>query len=283
MKKAVAIIIFIALLAAASPCPVTGAPAVYDYPHYIKDNAQRYIGYRAENPMMPYDMVIAYVNANVDIGFYKGITITNNYESVKALVNKNFALPDYYAPDDLVSISGGYMLRAEAAEWFGKLKADMESLGFTVVVRSGYRSYHTQKYMHSNGVQNFGLDSADRQYARAGHSEHQTGLAVDIVSVRSGGYMTSARFETTREYEWMLNNAYKYGFILRYPDGDYKKIHGYIYEPWHWRYIGVEAATKMYDDGMVMLEEYYGRYLAPGVDAAPGNGRAISPRGAELS
>ena len=74
--------------------------------------------------------------------------------------------------------------------------------------------------------------------------------------------MTQAKFENSKEFAWLTENAYKYGFILRYPK-DYVNIHGFIYEPWHWRYVGVEIATAMYNDGIVMFEEYYGWYIAP--------------------
>lgn len=262
MKKIAAAILLISIL----PPLLFGvaSAANSEYPHYLDENESRYEAYRAENPGLPYDMVIAYVNANVDKGGYTGITTVKNPDSISVLVNKNFMLPPKYAPRDLVSIGGGFRLRAEAAEQLTRMKTDMNALGFKIYVMSAYRTYNTQVSKHSSAVRSYGLESADRQFARPGHSEHQTGLAVDIVSRSGIRVMSQAKFEDSKEFAWLMENAYKYGFILRYPQ-DYTNIHGFIYEPWHWRYVGVDIATTMYNDGIVMLEEYYGWYLAPGI------------------
>ena len=106
-----------------------------------------------------------------------------------------------------------------------------------------------QKNLYNNYVKRDGAQNADRYSARPGYSEHQTGLAFDI------NYADS-RFEGTDQAIWLAENAYKYGFILRYPEGK-EHITGYMYEPWHYRYIGVENAAKIFASGLT-LEEYYG-------------------------
>jgi len=243
--------------------PAAAEPAG-EYPHYVQKNNSRYEAYRAANPWLQYDMVIAYVNANVDKGGYIGVQTADKPDSISVLVNKNFALPTNFVPRDLVSIGNGFRLRKEAAEQFTDMRTEMLSMGFKLYVMAAYRTYQKQSSKHSGAVSSSGLVSADIQFARPGHSEHQTGLAVDIVSRTGISLMSQAKFEKTKEFAWLTENAHKYGFILRYPE-DYTNIHGFIYEPWHWRYVGVDIATKMYNDGIVMFEEYYGWYLAPDI------------------
>ena len=259
MKKFIAASLVIITLFQAFPVMVAASERETP-PHYLEANHSRYEAYQAQNPRLPYSTVVAYVNANVDRGFYSWITTVGAPESISALVNKNFTLPRGYEPDDLVYVSGSYRLRAEAAEFLQKMKSDMNELGYRIYVMSAYRTYQSQASKYENGVRAYGRASADRQYARPGHSEHQTGLAVDIAQRTNIQYMSQARFENTAEFSWLKDNAHKYGFILRYP-GEYTDVHGFIYEPWHWRYVGVDIATAMFNEGIVMLEEYYGRYL----------------------
>lgn len=261
MKKYLfAVLITVKLLAGLASPAAFAANDVY--PHYLEANSIRYESFQTRNPRLAFDVVIAYVNANVDRGFYAGILTVSEPDNPGVLVNKNFALPRNYEPDDLVYVSGYYRLRTEAADQLAKMRSDMNNAGLNVYVMSAYRTYQSQSSKYENGVMCYGRVSADRQYARPGHSEHQTGLAVDIVQRTNISSMTQARFENTREFAWLLENAYKYGFILRYPK-EYTDIHGFIYEPWHWRYVGPEIATTMHDEGIAMLEEYYGRYVAP--------------------
>jgi len=235
-----------------------------EYPHFIEDNIKRYLFFQAKNPDIPFGTVIAYVNVNVDIGFYHNIeTVPNPYE-FSTLVNKNFALPANWEPDDFVNIGSGHRLRSDAAEQLAKMRTAISEDGLRLQLIASFRSYQTQAGTHARGVRRHGLASADRQFARAGHSEHQLGLAVDILHRSGFQFMTQARFQYTREFDWLMENAHNFGFILRYPD-EYRHIHGYIFEPWHWRFVGVEIATAMYNEGIILFEEFYGRYLAPAV------------------
>ena len=125
------------------------------------------------------------------------------------------------------------------------------SAGLSIRVVSGFRSYNTQNNLYNNYVNRDGRAAADTYSARPGHSEHQTGLAADINLVDDS-------FEYTSEGQWLNNNAYKYGFILRYPKGKTSET-GYIYESWHYRYVGVDLATKLYNGGnWISLENYFG-------------------------
>lgn len=131
------------------------------------------------------------------------------------------------------------------------MNADAISLGLNLVISSGYRSYYDQRYIYNNYVAIDGQANADTYSARAGHSEHQTGLAFDLNSIDDS-------FTNTPEGQWVHHNCYKYGLILRYPKGK-DHITGYMHESWHLRYVGTELASKLYNNGdWITLEEYFG-------------------------
>lgn len=183
--------------------------------------------------------------------------------NIVAVVNKKHPLTSDYAPSDLVTI-GSQRLRKEAAD---SLKL-MQQQTQTLVASSGYRSYATQQTVYANEVASVGQEQADRESARPGFSEHQTGLAMDFGSIDDS-------FRNTPAYTWLTQNAHKYGWVLRYP-ADKEAVTGYMSEPWHWRYVGVTVATDMHTKGVTTLEEYYdiegGNYSTdptPPVDPAP--------------
>ena len=158
------------------------------------------------------------------------------------IANKTYSLPKSYAPGGLLSSFNNA---------FSKMKSDASSEGVSLKVISGYRSYSRQSTIYNNYVSKDGKAKADTYSARAGHSEHQTGLAADINSL-------STSFINTKEGKWLNDNCYKYGFIIRYPKGK-SDITGYMYEPWHIRYVGVDLATKLYNNGSwITMEEYFG-------------------------
>ena len=133
--------------------------------------------------------------------------------------------------------------------------------GSGFILCSGYRSYAYQSQVYSSFVQGYGQAAADRTSARPGHSEHQLGLAADIMGEAQGCSLGEG-YAVTQSGQWVTENAWRYGFILRYPKG-YEHIVGYNYEPWHWRYIGVDIASDMRAGGYTTLEEYFGLPAAP--------------------
>jgi hypothetical protein len=155
------------------------------------------------------------------------------------IANKTYPLPQSYAPGWDAEASAQLNVMFEAA------KQD----GIRLFVKSGYRSYVDQKVIYNGYVKRDGKAAADTYSARPGHSEHQTGLAFDLNSL-------SISFENTAEGKWLAENCYKYGFIIRYPKGK-ENITGYIYEPWHVRYLGTEKAKAVYESGLC-LEEFLG-------------------------
>lgn len=158
------------------------------------------------------------------------------------IVNKEYALPSDYNP--------GVVPEAELA--VSDMLQDAKEQGLSIKTVSGFRSYSYQAGLYDNYVNRYGQAQADTVSAKAGHSEHQAGLAFDFGSTSTTGLSES--FADTAEGQWLADNAHKYGFILRYPEGK-EHITGYQYEPWHFRYLGTENAVKVKDSGKA-LEEY---------------------------
>ena len=144
---------------------------------------------------------------------------------------------------------GNGSLNKEATKYFRKMVDDAKKGDIKLWSVSAYRSYTTQRNIYNRYVKKDGVKKADTYSARPGHSEHSTGLAVDINTASS-----SRHFENTKEYKWLKENSYKYGFIERYLKGK-EFITGYKYEPWHFRYFGEEVATKLYELN-ITYEEY---------------------------
>jgi len=263
VKKQIASIFIFAILSALL-LPSGSAAADDQFPHYVEENEQRYEAYQRRNPNVPYGRMLAYVNAKVDKDIYSDITTVENPDKIYVIVNQNFSLPQDYEPGDLVSIGNTFMLRKEAARHLEKMRAEMLAQGLRIYVVAAYRTSQTQTYRYNNALANEGRYYADTRIARPGHSEHQTGLAVDILQRTGDQYMSHAGFQNTREYAWLKQNAHRYGFIHRYPM-EHMDYHRFVFEAWHWRYVGPGIATVMHENGMGILEEYYGTYLAPEV------------------
>ncbi|MCC3267157.1 M15 family metallopeptidase [Arthrobacter gengyunqii] len=180
----------------------------------------------------------------------------DNPASIAVVVNKQRPLnPVVYVPADLVAVEGQY-LRAEAAASYARFAEAAASDGVAVVAASGYRSHDSQAGLYAGYVAQYGQEIADSISARPGHSEHQTGLAVDI-AVPDGSCSFQACFEETDAGRWAAENAHRFGFILRYPDGG-SETTGYTYEPWHLRFVGPDIAEGMRTDSTATLEEYLG-------------------------
>jgi D-alanyl-D-alanine carboxypeptidase len=165
-----------------------------------------------------------------------------------------------HAPADLVDVGGGHLMRAEAAAALRQMFADAAALGLRLDVDSSYRSYVYQQNTFASGVARLGEAQALRGIARPGFSEHQTGLAADI---GGGGCQIEQCFASTPEGRWVAENGYRYGFVIRYPDGA-EGVTGYRYEPWHVRYVGVDLATELRTEGVATLEQFFGLPAAPG-------------------
>ena len=177
------------------------------------------------------------------------------------LVNKEHPVTQDYKPDDLVKIiyyvpdrseKTRYM-RAEAAEAFHQMVDKAAGDGVVLRMTTAYRSYDFQKLLFDNYAAQEGEEKANTFSAKPGQSEHQTGLAVDVSSP-SVDYQLSNDYGKTTEGKWIADQAYRFGFVLRFPPGK-EDITGYQYEPWHLRYVGLTAAKEIHEGGLT-LEEY---------------------------
>lgn len=177
--------------------------------------------------------------------------------NIQVLVTKSRPLnPLRYIPPDLVYYPGtSYVLRREVSANLQNLFAGARNAGAPLAVVSAYRSYDQQAALYNSYVAQYGQAVADTISARPGHSEHQTGLAVDVGNL-SGSCGLNACFATTAGGRWVAANAHRYGFIIRYPDG-YQGTTGYTFEPWHLRYVGRSVATEMRTRGIPTMEHYY--------------------------
>lgn len=162
------------------------------------------------------------------------------------IASKRYPLPSTFAPGE----------NEEAREAFEALAAEAKLSDYELVAFSTYRSFDYQQQLYDRYVSNDGVDAADRYSARPGYSEHQTGLAFDIGELHFEQHFARESFGETPAGQWLAANAHKYGFIMRYPNGK-EKITGYMFEPWHFRYVGVDHATKIYEANTT-LEEYLG-------------------------
>ena len=225
--------------------------------YYINANVARYLDYGNSHDVNS-KKIISIVNSKADLEFYSESYDSNLNDNNLILVNKFYHLKEDYVPNDLVTLSGQYnkgannKMRKDAALAFMEMVDAAKLDNIILYNMSAYRDYNYQVNLYNKYIQRDGKEAADKYSARPGYSEHQSGLCSDLNNI-------SDSFDGTDEAIWLKNNAYKYGFILRFPK-DKEDITGYKYEPWHYRYVGKDAAKIIYDDD-ITLEEYYAYYI----------------------
>ena len=219
-------------------------------------NISKYEKYKKENTSLSYENIITYVEIWLDQEFYTNIKEIHCLDKL-CLVNKYNKLPENYNLNNLIKLSKEYsstsqLLNNETALAIISMIDDAKKSGYNLNVISGYRTEQYQNTLFNNSVKRNGLEHALKYSAKPGHSEHQTGYAVDL-------NFAEESFENTKEYAWLKENSYKYGFIERYPK-EKEFITGYSYEPWHYRYVGIEASTIIYKQN-ITFEEYHAKYI----------------------
>lgn len=232
--------------------------------YYLKKNFNDYIEYMNNNKKLDLSTVVRNINIHLDQEFYSTNYKTNTTLDTSMLVNKYYLLDENYTPDDLVSVStkyawgdaGSQKVRQVAYDAFLDMWNAANDEGYYLMINSSYRSYQDQESIYNNYKSSQGQKYADSIAARPGASEHQTGLTMDIFSKTNTNKNTFAESETAA---WLANNSYKYGFILRYPQ-DKENVTGYSYEAWHFRYVGVNIATYIYQNN-ITFEEYYAYFI----------------------
>lgn len=223
---------------------------------YIHSRLDRYLKVLEEG--YDYRDAIERVNANRDLTFYEDSFESDLSVDNLIIANKYYTLGEF-VPSNLVQIDSQYgidgYLQDEAYEAYKQMANDAKSNGLSLWITSPYRSYKSQYRIYNRYLENDPVEVVDTYSARPGYSDHQTGLTVDIVSP---GYDFD-NFEDSNEFEWLQENAYKYGFILRYPK-DKTDITGYMYESWHYRYVGVDVATYIFNNN-ITFDEYYAYFI----------------------
>lgn len=226
--------------------------------YFIKENLTRYYAYQEKYPNKTLSDIVKEVNVHLDYEFYTHTMDSDLSKGNLMIANKYYSIGTY-VPENLVTLTkctlGAYQVTEETSLAFYKMCEDMKKEGLSIVAQSTYRSYSTQKALYSRYVNTHGITWADNWSARAGFSEHQTGRTLDIVSPTTD----FDTFEYSKEYEWLKENSYRYGFILRYPKGS-EYLTGYDFESWHYRYVGIEDATKIKNLG-ITFDEYYEYFI----------------------
>ena len=240
-----------------TPKKILETTPLQKYNFYKEENLNRYQNYKIKFPTLDNKNIILRVNMGLDHAFY---TETNEIKEFNTLmlINKYNYISSSFIPNDLVLVDSyakpNMYLNRECKDAFIKLAHDAEILGYNIQAISTYRTIEYQENLYNNYVKKDGVANADTYSARPGFSEHHTGLAIDV----DNKLLSYTNFEKTKEFNWMLENAYKYGFILRYPKDS--TITGYIYEPWHYRYVGLEVASYIHEH-QITFEEYYYEFL----------------------
>ena len=231
--------------------------------YFLEKNIYDYIKYKEQNKKTDYSDVIAIVNVHANNDWYDNKTIkdTDMSKDNLILVNKFYKLSSEYIPEDLTTINLNYAyddnkVRKEVSDAYVKMASAAKEDGIKLIANSSFRDYDRQDAVYKEFYYSKGIDYADKYAARPGHSEHQTGLCIDIFT---GGNSTTENFDSSDAFKWLSKNAHKYGFILRYPKGK-EYLTGYNYESWHYRYLGVDTATKVYSSKLT-YDEYYAFYL----------------------
>lgn len=230
----------------------------YKIKNFDVDNIDRYNKYYSEHKYS-YEDVVTYVNIKLDLPVYTDTVTVSDTSSMLVLVNKYNCLPKDYSPSDIEYAKGAYgnnvPMRKVAFNALEELQeAVKKEADFSLLPTTAYRNYNFQNTLYSNYVKSDGVEAADTYSARPGCSEHQTGLAIDL---RNPALSSDIRL-TDENYDWLKNNAYRFGFIIRFPK-DKEFITGYQEENWHIRYVGKDIAKIIYENNLT-LEEYIDLY-----------------------
>lgn len=227
-------------------------------PYFIIDNLDLYNKYL--KAFMSIRSLVEYVNTKAYKNDYTDYTYTKISNDTLMIASKIYYL-DKYEPTDLVEVEKGYYLqsppklRKEASEAFVKMVDAARKDDIYFYISNAYRSYDTQEAIYNNYLKYDPQEEVDTYSSRPGFSDHQLGLTADLRTKDK----TLEAFTNTKEDFWLRENAYKYGFILRYPKGK-QGITKYIYESWHYRYVGLEAAKEIYNND-ITFDEYYAYYV----------------------
>lgn len=228
--------------------------------YFIYNNLSKYIEYKKKNKNDTYTHIVSIINTEADVEWLDNEKETDTSKGNLMLVNRLYGLSKDYEPDDIidvpVSISySGVKISKSILENIEELIEAGKEAGYTFVLSDGYRSYEAQKKMFESYKNSYGYEEADRNVARPGHSEYQTGISFQIVPYNK----VFDKPRESEEYLWLKDNAYKYGFIFRYPE-DKKDITLFDSYTWRLRYVGTDAAS-IIENEKICFEEYYAYFV----------------------
>ena len=232
--------------------------------YFIYYNFYNYLDYQKNNTTLSTRNIIEIVNTNRNNDYYTNTIKSDISKKELMLVNKYYYLDESYEPENLVTISQNYSwgekgsqkATEETYEAFLDMWEEANNNGYYFMVSSSYRTYKKQDLVYKDYEDSFGTEYADSIAARPGFSEHQTGYTLDIFEKNNSSQKT---FHESEAYNWLKNNAHKFGFILRYPE-DKEDITGYDFESWHYRYVGINVATYIYNN-QITFDEYYAYFI----------------------
>lgn len=228
--------------------------------YFLFDNLDNYLTFYRTNKGKEFNKIVSIVNTKGLGEWYDEISDSNMSNPTEMIVNKKYRLPNDYVPSDLVNLESSYAYNGIKIsntiydDLVNLLNSAKES-GYKLIVSQGYRSYESQEKAYNNYKNDYSEREADEYVARPGHSEYQTGLSINIEPYNK----IVDDYKTNEEFLWLNENAYKYGFILRFPEGT-DDITGFESNPWRFRYVGVDLATKIYKEG-ITFDEYYEYYI----------------------
>lgn len=229
---------------------------------YLDKNLQAYLDYYQEHKELDTKEIVAIINTHNNYKKYDYDLDTDLSKDDLLIVNKFYHLSADYQPDDLVVVNNKYYygtnhkLRKKAYEAFIDMWNAANNENIYLIMNSSYRTYESQVKVYDEYKNTKGTSYADKIAARPGYSEHQTGLALDIFSKDN---TTTSNFKGSPAHIWLQENSYRFGFIERYQEGK-EDITGFAAEAWHYRYVGVEAATFIYNNN-ITFEEYYAYFV----------------------
>ena len=228
--------------------------------YFIFNNLNQYLEYKSKNKKTDNTKIVSIINTEANIDWFDEERETNTDEKELMLVNRLYGLKEDYAPDDLVDVPSKYAYTGKKISnsildpIISLIEAGRES-GYTFVVSDGYRSYQEQKNIYDSYASSMGLSETDKIVARPGHSEYQTGLSFDLMPYNK----VLDKPKESSEYQWLKENAYKYGFIFRFPE-DKTDLTGFNAATWRLRYVGTSAAAIIHSEN-ICYEEYYAYFV----------------------
>lgn len=229
--------------------------------YYIDANLDEYLNYYEKNSKKSFKDVVTLVNIGATTDWYEETKQTDTSLKEAILVNKVYTLPEDYNPGVIKKFSQTYAYGEVSAEEncynaFIKMAKAAKKDDITLILTSGYRGREKQTKIYNDMKKSKGEEYADKYAARPGSSEHETGLSLDILTYNGN----TATFKETKTYAWLHEHAHEYGFIERYEENK-EYITGYSAESWHYRYLGVELARKVKEEG-ITYDEYYAFYMS---------------------